>query len=43
MTVLAISGSTIRAWWRRAILAFAHPAPRSKHEAPLEFYRFPMF
>jgi len=43
MTLLAIAGSTIGAWWRRAILALAQPAPRSKGEVPLEFYRFPIF
>ena len=43
MTLLAIAGSTIGAWWRRAILALTHPAPRSKNEVPLEFYKFPMF
>jgi hypothetical protein len=43
MILLAMAGSTIGAWWRRAILALARPAPRSKHEVPLEFYRFPMF
>jgi len=25
MILLAIAGSTIRAWWRRAILAMTHP------------------
>ena len=43
MTLLAITGSTIGAWWRRAILALAQPATRSKGEVPLEFYRFPIF
>ena len=43
MTLLAIAGSTIRAWWRRAILALTHPAPRSKSDVPPEFYRFPIF
>jgi hypothetical protein len=44
MTLLAIAGSTIGAWWRRAIVAFTQPAPHPKGgEVPLEFYRFPMF
>jgi len=44
MTLLAIAGSTIGAWWRRAILAMTHPEqPRSKSEVPLEYYKFPIF
>ena len=43
MILLAIAGSTIGAWWRRAILALTRPAPRSKNDVPLEYYRFPMF
>jgi hypothetical protein len=43
MTLSAIAGSTIGAWWRRAILALTRRAPRSKNEVPLEYYRFPMF
>jgi hypothetical protein len=43
MILLAIAGSTIGAWWRRVILALVQPAPRSKGEVPLEFYRFPIF
>jgi hypothetical protein len=43
MILLAIVGGTIGTWWRRAILALTRPAPRSKNEVPLEFYRFPMF
>jgi hypothetical protein len=43
MTLLAIAGSTIGGWWRRAMLALAHPAPSTKNEVPLEFYRFPIF
>jgi hypothetical protein len=43
MTVLAIAGSAIGAWWRRAILALAHLAPHSKRDVPPEFYRFPIF
>ena len=43
MILLAIAGSTIGTWWRRAILALTRPVPRSKNEVPLEFYRFPMF
>jgi hypothetical protein len=43
MSLLAIAGSTIGTWWRRAILALTGPAPRSKNQVPLEFYRFPMF
>jgi hypothetical protein len=43
MTLLAMAGSTIGAWWRRAILALAHPVPRSKSDVPPEFYKFPIF
>jgi len=43
MILLAIAGSTIGAWWRRAILALAHPAPHSKGDVPPEFYKFPIF
>ena len=43
MTLLAIAGSTIGAWWRRAILALTQPAPRSKNDVPPEFYKFPIF
>jgi hypothetical protein len=43
MILLAIAGSTISAWWRRAILALTQPAPHPKGEVPLEFYRFPIF
>ena len=43
MTLLAIAGSTIGAWWRRVILSLAQPAPRSKSDVPPEFYRFPIF
>ena len=43
MILLAMAGSTIGAWWRRAILTLAHPAPRSKSDVPPEFYRFPIF
>jgi hypothetical protein len=43
MSLLAIAGSTIGAWWRRAILALVHPAPRSKRDVPPEYYRFPIF
>jgi hypothetical protein len=43
MILLAIAGSTIGAWWRRAILALAQSEPRPKSEVPLEFYRFPIF
>ena len=43
MIMLAIAGSTIGVWWRRAILALAHPAPSSKRDIPPEFYRFPIF
>jgi len=43
MTLLAIAGSTIGAWWRRAILVLAHPAPRLKSDVPPEFYKFPIF
>jgi hypothetical protein len=43
MILFAIAGSTIGAWWRRAILALTRPAPRSKNEVPLDSYRFPMF
>jgi hypothetical protein len=41
MILLAIAGSTIGAWWRRAILALAHPS--SKRDIPAEFYKFPLF
>jgi hypothetical protein len=44
MTLLAIAGNAIGAWWRRAILALTQPAPHPKgDEVPLEFYRFPIF
>jgi len=43
MTLLAIVGGTIGAWWRRAILGMTHPEPRSKSEVPLEYYKFPIF
>ncbi len=43
MTLLAIAGSTIGAWWRRAILALTQPAPRSKSEVAPEYYKFPIF
>ncbi|HWO86933.1 MAG TPA: hypothetical protein VNN75_10680 [Stellaceae bacterium] len=43
MILLAIAGSTIGAWWRRAILAMTHPKPRAKSEVPLEYYKFPIF
>jgi hypothetical protein len=43
MILLAIAGSTIGAWWRRAILALTRPTPHSKGEVPPEFYRFPIF
>jgi hypothetical protein len=43
MICLAIAGSTIGAWWRRAILVLAHPAPRLKSDVPPEFYKFPIF
>jgi len=43
MILLAIAGSTIGAWWRRAILALTQPVLHSKGEVPLEFYRFPIF
>ena len=44
MTLLAIAGSTIGAWWRRAILALTQPAPRSKSDVPPpEYYKFPIF
>jgi len=43
MTLLAIAGSTIGAWWRRAILALTHPALLSKSDVPPEFYKFPIF
>lgn len=43
MILLAIAGSTIGAWWRRAILALTRPAPRSKSDVPPEYYRFPIF
>jgi hypothetical protein len=43
MTLLAIAGSTIGAWWRRAILALNHPRPRSKSEVTPEYYKFPIF
>jgi hypothetical protein len=43
MILLAIAGSTIGAWWRRAILAMTHSEPRSKSEVPLEYYKFPIF
>ena len=43
MTLLTIAGSTIGAWWRRAILALTQPPPRSKSEVPPEYYRFPIF
>ena len=43
MILLAIAGSTIGAWWRRAILAFTRPALSSKRDVPAEFYKFPLF
>ncbi len=43
MILLAIAGSTIGAWWRRAIMALTHPAPCSESEVPPEFYKFPIF
>jgi hypothetical protein len=43
MILLAIAGSTIGAWWRRAILALTQPAPHTKGEVPPEFYKFPIF
>jgi len=43
MIMLAIVGSTIGEWWRRAILTFAKPAPRSSRDVPPEFYNFPLF
>jgi hypothetical protein len=43
MILLAIAGSTIGAWWRRAILALTQPAPHTKSEVPREFYKFPIF
>ena len=43
MSLLMLAGNTIGAWRRRAILALTRPAPRSKNEVPLEYYRFPMF
>jgi hypothetical protein len=43
MILLAIAGSTIGTWWRRAILALTHSAPSSKRDIPAEFYKFPLF
>jgi hypothetical protein len=43
MILLAIAGSTIAEWFRRAIVAIAQPAPRSNRDVPPEFYRFPLF
>ena len=43
MILLTIMGGTIGQWWRRAILAFAEPAPRSNRDVPPEFYKFPLF
>ncbi len=43
MILLAIVGSTIGTWWRRAILALTRPAPRSNNHVPTEFYKFPIF
>ncbi len=43
MTLLAIAGSTIGAWWRRAILSLTRPAQHSKSDVPPEFYKFPIF
>jgi len=43
MILLAIAGSTIGAWWCRAILALAHPAPSPRRDVPAEFYKFPLF
>ena len=43
MTLLAIAGSTIGAWWRRAIIALTLPALSPKSDIPPEFYRFPIF
>jgi hypothetical protein len=44
MTLLMLAGSTIGAWWRRAILALARPTPASKTDVPPpEYYRFPIF
>jgi hypothetical protein len=42
MILLAIAGSTIGGWLRRAILALAQPAPHSNRDVPPEFYRFPL-
>jgi hypothetical protein len=43
MIWLAIAGSTIGVWWRRAILALTRPTPRPKSEITPEYYRFPIF
>ncbi len=43
MILLAIAGSTIGAWWRRAILALMQSALRSESDVPPEFYKFPIF
>jgi hypothetical protein len=43
MTLLALAGSTIGGWWRRAIVALARPTPHSNPEVPREYYRFPPF
>ncbi len=43
MVLLAIAGSTIGTWWRRAIVALTHPEPRPKSDVPPEFYKFPIF
>ena len=43
MMLLAIAGSTIGKWFRRAIVALAQPPARSNRDVPQEFYRFPPF
>ena len=41
--ILALAGSAIVKWLRRAILAIAQSAPQSNRDVPPEFYRFPLF
>jgi hypothetical protein len=43
MILLAIAGSAIGKWCRRAILALTHPAPSLKRDVPAEYYKFPLF
>ena len=43
MILLAIVGSTIGKWLRRAILAVAQPPEHANRNPPPEYYKFPIF